>query len=109
MQWVDVTGIGLRKQVFLSSYFYLSVTFSLCTCKKHYICFDWGKKKLSTLYSINKVLIVHTVPLLGVHGLLIMFYYTALQNVPKSSVDLNGPPQRLQVCNILIFTAANKL
>src|SRR4029434_11350050 len=23
-------------------------------------------------------------------------YYTALQNVPKSSVDLNGPSQRLQ-------------
>src|SRR4029434_9261438 len=35
-------------------------------------------------------------------------YYTALQNVQKSSVDLNGPPQRLQVCsdNFFIFTAA---
>ena len=30
-------------------------------------------------------------------------YYTALQNVPKSSVDLNGPSQRWQVCK---FTAA---
>ena len=75
MQWVDVAGIGLRKQVFLSSYFFLSVTFSLCTCKKQYICFDWGKKKLSTLYSINKVLIVHTVPLLGVYGVIIIFYF----------------------------------
>ena len=35
-------------------------------------------------------------------------YYTALQNIQKSSVDLNGPPQRLQVCNFLIFTAAKK-
>src|SRR4029434_3121544 len=27
-------------------------------------------------------------------------YYTALQNVPKSSVDLNGPSQRLQFLDI---------
>src|SRR4029434_9698935 len=33
-------------------------------------------------------------------------YYTAVQNVQKSSVDLNGPPQRSQVCNFFIFTAA---
>src|SRR4029434_3823980 len=33
-------------------------------------------------------------------------YYTALQNVQKSSVYLNGPPQRSQVCNFFIFTAA---
>src|SRR4029434_8038513 len=31
-------------------------------------------------------------------------YYTALQNVQKSSVYLNGPPQRSQVCNFFIFT-----
>src|SRR4029434_10617182 len=34
-------------------------------------------------------------------------YYTALKNVHKSSIDLNGPPQHLQVCNFFIFTAAN--
>src|SRR4029434_7240965 len=28
-------------------------------------------------------------------------YYTALQNVQKGSVDLNGPPQRFQVCSII--------
>ena len=33
---------------------------------------------------------------------------TAIQNVKKSSVDLNEPPQRLQVCNFFIFTAAKK-
>ena len=27
----------------------------------------------------------------------ILIYYTALQNVPKSTVDLNGPSQRSQV------------
>src|SRR4029434_6588083 len=36
-------------------------------------------------------------------------YYTALQNVHKSSIDLNGPPRRSQVCNFFIFTAAKKL
>ena len=39
----------------------------------------------------------------------IYFYYTALQNVPKSSVDLNGPSQRSQVCNFFIFTAAKNV
>src|SRR4029434_2287025 len=33
-------------------------------------------------------------------------YYTALQNVQKSAVYLSGPPQRSQVCNFFIFTAA---
>src|SRR4029434_3284902 len=33
-------------------------------------------------------------------------YYTALQNVQHISGDLNGPPQRAQVCNFFIFTAA---
>ena len=36
-------------------------------------------------------------------------YYTALQNVPKSSFDLNGPSQRSQVCNFFIFTAAKNV
>src|SRR4029434_8456060 len=36
----------------------------------------------------------------------INMYYTALQNVPKSLVDSNGPPQRSQVCNFLIFNTA---
>src|SRR4029434_8705339 len=36
-------------------------------------------------------------------------YYSDLQNVQKSSIDLNGPPRRSQVCNFFIFTAAKKV
>ena len=35
------------------------------------------------------------------------FYYTALQNVPKSTVDLNGPSQRSQV-NISWYSPLRK-
>ena len=73
------------------------VRYLKCTYRKSSNC-GWG------FYLLR----LHSAPACIRGRPLFLTYYTALQNVPKSSVDLNRPPQRSQVCNFFIFTAAKK-